>query len=198
MPASRPLLCSPALHRLWRNVRANHDAEYELWVSRVRECDADSPLHGWRPSHRSGQMIDSRLLLQSAHAPSRDVVSRRKRRSNDVRDDLRHPAADRRFATPKPAGWNAWVNGDLSYLQINNSSSGFPNDPGIPISGSMGVDYHWANGWLVGAAVERAAILNSRFSTGGGFTQNEVALSFYTAFRNSDWWAESDRQRRPA
>ena len=53
----------------------------------------------------------------------------------------------------QPAGWNVWTNGDLSYLQINNSSPGFPNDPGIPVSGSVGVDYHWANGWLVGGAL---------------------------------------------
>lgn len=87
------------------------------------------------------------------------------------------------------AGWNAWINGDLSYLQINNSSSGFPNDPGIPISGSLGVDYHWASGWLVGAAVS-AGILNSTFSTGGGFTQNDGALSVYAAYRNNEWWAD--------
>ena len=86
-------------------------------------------------------------------------------------------------------GWNAWINGDLSYLQINNSSSGFPNDPGIPISGSLGVDYHWASGWLVGAAVS-AGILNSTFSTGGGFTQNDGALSVYAAYRNNEWWAD--------
>jgi outer membrane lipase/esterase len=88
-----------------------------------------------------------------------------------------------------PAGWNAWINGNISYLQINNSSAGFPNDPGIPISGSLGVDYHWTNGWLVGAAVT-GGLLNSSFSTGGGFTQNNGALSLYAAYRNKEWWAD--------
>ena len=88
----------------------------------------------------------------------------------------------------QPAGWNVWMNGDLSYLQINNSSAGFPNDPGIPISGSVGVDYHWANGWLVGGAVT-GGYLNSSFSTGGNFTQNSGTLSLYAAYRNSEWWA---------
>jgi outer membrane lipase/esterase len=87
-----------------------------------------------------------------------------------------------------PAGWNFWVNGDLSYLQMNNSSSGFPNDPGIPISGSLGFDYHWTSGWLVGAAVT-GGFLDSTFSTGGGFTQNVGALSLYAAYRSSEWWA---------
>jgi outer membrane lipase/esterase len=88
----------------------------------------------------------------------------------------------------QPAGWNVWMNGDLSYLQINNSSPGFPNDPGIPISGSVGVDYHWANGWLIGGAVT-GGYLNSSFSTGGNFTQNSGTLSLYAAYRNREWWA---------
>ena len=86
------------------------------------------------------------------------------------------------------AGWNVWANGDLWYLQVNNSSSGFPNDPGIPISGSVGANYHWSTGWLVGAAVT-CGYSTSDFSSGGGFTQNQGALSLYTAFRNTDWWA---------
>ena len=28
-------------------------------------------------------------------------------------------------------GWNVWINGNVGYLQINNSFAGFPNDPGI-------------------------------------------------------------------
>ncbi len=85
-------------------------------------------------------------------------------------------------------GWNAWFNGNVGYLQIDNSFAGFPNDPGIPISGSLGVDYHWADGWLVGAAVT-GGYLDSSFSTGGGFTQNVGALSLYGAYRNGAWWA---------
>ena len=45
------------------------------------------------------------------------------------------------------------MNGELSYLKLDNSSNGFPNDPGLPVSGTLGVDYKWANGWLVGAAL---------------------------------------------
>ena len=88
---------------------------------------------------------------------------------------------------PRPAGWNAWSNGQLSYLQVNNSSPGFPSDPGFPVSGSMGVDYHWQNGWLAGAAVT-VGYVNPTFSLGGGYTQNEGALNLYTAYRNNDWW----------
>ena len=87
----------------------------------------------------------------------------------------------------KPAGWNVWLNGDVGYLQVNNSIAGLPNDPGVPISGTVGVDYHWANGWLVGAAVTEGYVTPS-FSLGGGFTQNNAALSLYTAYYDRQWW----------
>jgi outer membrane lipase/esterase len=89
----------------------------------------------------------------------------------------------------RPAGWNGWINGQLSYLQLNSSAPGFPNDPGFPVSGSMGVDYHWQNGWLAGVALTEGYVTPS-FSLGGGYTQNEGALSLYTAYRNNDWWGD--------
>jgi outer membrane lipase/esterase len=79
------------------------------------------------------------------------------------------------------------VNGDLSYLQVNNSSAGFPNDPAIPISGSVGVDYHWSNGWLVGGAIT-GGFQNSSFSSGGNFTQNNGTFSLYAGYRDRQWW----------
>ena len=69
------------------------------------------------------------------------------------------------------AGWNVWTNGQVSDLQIRNSSSGFPNDPGVPVSGTVGFDYHWLNGWLVGAALTVGNVTPT-FSLGGNYTQN--------------------------
>jgi outer membrane lipase/esterase len=86
-------------------------------------------------------------------------------------------------------GWNVWVNGQLSYLTLDNSSAGFPNDPGIPLSGSMGVDYKSQNGWLAGAAIT-AGYVNPTFSLGGGYRQDTAALSVYTAYRNANWWGD--------
>jgi len=86
-------------------------------------------------------------------------------------------------------GWGVWVNGQLSYLKLDNSSAGFPNDPGLPLSGSMGVDYKWQNGWLAGAAIT-AGYVNPTFSLGGGYQQDSVALSLYTAYRNANWWGD--------
>lgn len=89
----------------------------------------------------------------------------------------------------RPAGWSGWVNGDVSYLKLDNSSEGFPSDPGFPLSGTMGVDYKWQNGWLAGAAVT-AGYVNPSFSLGGGYTQDTGSLSLYTAYRNNDWWGD--------
>jgi outer membrane lipase/esterase len=86
-------------------------------------------------------------------------------------------------------GWNVWVNGELSYLKLDNNSAGFPSDPGFPLSGSMGIDYKWRNGWLAGAAVTTGYV-NPTFSLGGGYRQDTVALSLYTAYRNANWWGD--------
>jgi len=86
-------------------------------------------------------------------------------------------------------GWNVWVNGELSYLKLDNNYAGFPGDPGFPLSGSMGVDYKWQNGWLAGAALT-AGYVNPTFSLGGGYKQDTVALSLYAAYRNGNWWGD--------
>jgi outer membrane lipase/esterase len=86
-------------------------------------------------------------------------------------------------------GWNVWVNGQLSYLALDNSSTGFPNDPGVPLSGSIGIDYKWQNGWLAGAALS-AGHVDPTFSLGGGYRQDSVALSLYTGYRNANWWGD--------
>ena len=85
------------------------------------------------------------------------------------------------------SGWNAWMNGQVSELQIRNSSSGFPSDPGVPLSGTVGFDYHWQSGWLAGAAVTVGNV-TSTFSLGGNFTQNEGTLSLYAAYLSNNWW----------
>lgn len=89
----------------------------------------------------------------------------------------------------RPSGWNVWINGQLSYLQMDNSAAGFPNDPGVPLASTIGVDYKWQNGWLAGAAIS-AGYVNPTFSLGGGYKQDSVGLSLYTGYRNADWWGD--------
>jgi outer membrane lipase/esterase len=89
----------------------------------------------------------------------------------------------------RQSGWNVWINGELSYLQLDNSSPGFPSDPGTPLSGSMGVDYKWQNGFLAGAALS-AGYVNPTFSLGGGYRQDSVGLSLYAGYRNANWWSD--------
>lgn len=86
-------------------------------------------------------------------------------------------------------GWNVWVNGQLSYLQLGNSSAGFPSDPGYPLSGSMGADFKGQSGWLAGAALTTGYV-NPTFSLGGGYKQDTIAVSLYAGYRNADWWGD--------
>jgi outer membrane lipase/esterase len=86
-------------------------------------------------------------------------------------------------------GWNTWMNGSLSYLKLDNSSQGFPGDPGLPVSGTAGFDYKWSNGWLVGAALT-AGYVNPSFSLGGSYTQDMGSMSLYAGYRNYDVWGD--------
>jgi outer membrane lipase/esterase len=87
----------------------------------------------------------------------------------------------------RPAGWSIWMNGNVSSLQIRNSSPGLPNDPGVPVSGTVGFDYHWLSGWLAGVALTVGNV-NPTFSLGGDFRQNEGAFSAYVAYARNNWW----------
>jgi outer membrane lipase/esterase len=85
--------------------------------------------------------------------------------------------------------FNAWITGDLTGLALSSGQPGFPNDPGVPASATVGADYAFAPGWLVGAAL---AVGNTAqtFSLGGGFLQNEFAASAYAAFAGGPVWAD--------
>ena len=85
--------------------------------------------------------------------------------------------------------YNAWAAGDLSSLSIQSGSTGFPNDPGVPASGNVGVDYAVAGGWLVGGAISIGTTTQT-FGSGGNFLQNEFAASAFAAFNNGPVWAD--------
>jgi outer membrane lipase/esterase len=82
---------------------------------------------------------------------------------------------------------HAWVTGAVSSLEMNNSSNGFPNDPGTPLNLTAGVDYRLARNWLVGGAVS-VGTTRQTFSLGGDFREDEVAATLYSAYRNRSYW----------
>jgi outer membrane lipase/esterase len=61
--------------------------------------------------------------------------------------------------------FNAWITGDLSGLALS-SGPGFPNAPGAPAAATVGADYAFAPGWLIGAALAVGNAAQS-FSSGG-------------------------------
>jgi outer membrane lipase/esterase len=83
--------------------------------------------------------------------------------------------------------FNAWISGDVSSLKMNSGYTGFPNDPGVPVAGTVGVDYAFASGWLLGGAVSVGTTKQS-FDLGGNFKQNEFAGSLYAAYSNGPVW----------
>lgn len=86
-------------------------------------------------------------------------------------------------------GFNAWFNGDVSSLRLNNSTAGFPGDPSTPVSGTLGLNYR-TNEALIGGALTLGTQKPS-FASGGGFTEDEVAVSIYGAMRRGQVWANA-------
>jgi outer membrane lipase/esterase len=90
----------------------------------------------------------------------------------------------------QPGPYHAWVSGDVSWLKINNPDTGFPDDPGTPVSATTGFDFRIAPNWLLGAALSGGRTMQS-FSLGGGFTLDEFAVSTYAAYRDSRLWGNA-------
>ena len=85
------------------------------------------------------------------------------------------------------SGFNTWLSGDISRLKIQNNS-GFPDDPGTPVSLTAGFDYKMPSNWLAGVAIT-VGRQNASFSQNfGGFTQNEFAVSAYAAHNAGPMW----------
>ena len=86
------------------------------------------------------------------------------------------------------AGFNVWINGDVSSLKIDNPAPGFPGDPSTPLSGTVGLDYKWASGYLLGGAIT-VGTQTPGFELGGSFRQKEVAGSVYGSVVKGPTWA---------
>jgi outer membrane lipase/esterase len=86
------------------------------------------------------------------------------------------------------AGFNVWINGDVSSLKIDNPAPGFPGDSSTPLSGTVGLDYKWASGYLLGAAITMGT-QTPGFELGGSFRQKEVAGSVYGSVVKGPTWA---------
>ena len=86
------------------------------------------------------------------------------------------------------AGFNVWINGDVSSLKISNPAPGFPGDPSTPLSGTVGLDYKSTTGYLLGAAFTTGT-QTPGFDLGGKFKQQEIAGSIYGGYLKGPSWA---------
>jgi outer membrane lipase/esterase len=89
--------------------------------------------------------------------------------------------------TRGPAGFNVWASGDVSRLQIDRSSVGFAGESATPTQVTAGIDTMTSGGILLGMAVT-AGTKKANFSQGGSFTQDEFAVSGYTAATLGPIW----------
>jgi outer membrane lipase/esterase len=85
------------------------------------------------------------------------------------------------------AGFNVWINGDVSSLKINNPAPGFPGDPSTPLSGTLGLDYKSTDGYLLGGAITTGT-QTAGFDLGGRFRQDEIAGSIYGGYLKGPSW----------
>jgi outer membrane lipase/esterase len=88
--------------------------------------------------------------------------------------------------TRGPAGFNVWASGDVSRLQIDRPV-GFVGETATPTQVTAGIDTMTSGGILLGMAVT-AGTKKAKFSQGGSFTQDEFAVSGYTAATLGPIW----------
>ncbi|HWR02592.1 MAG TPA: autotransporter domain-containing protein [Humidesulfovibrio sp.] len=88
-----------------------------------------------------------------------------------------------------PSGVNVWSSGGAG-VQKSKNAKGFPEDSGVPLNGSLGVDYQLPDGAIIGAALS-AGSQTQGFSSGGGkFEQTAEVLSLYAAYAAGSFWAD--------
>ena len=88
--------------------------------------------------------------------------------------------------TRGPLGFNVWASGDVSRLQIDRPV-GFVGESATPTQVTAGIDTMTSGGILLGMAVS-AGTKKAKFSQGGSFTQDEFAVSGYTAAKLGPLW----------
>src|SRR5262249_33204628 len=85
-----------------------------------------------------------------------------------------------------PSGFNAWITGDLSSIRLN-TTPGIAGESTMPGALTAGVDYKPCDGLLFGIALSGGR-QNASFDFGGGFHQDELAVSVYAATVRGPWW----------
>jgi outer membrane lipase/esterase len=88
-----------------------------------------------------------------------------------------------------PCGRHVWTTAGAYGLEFRNAT-GFAGDNGTPFGGSVGIDYQYANGLILGAALTTGS-QTPGFSTGGHFSQVDEATSLYAAYLDGPLWGNA-------
>jgi outer membrane lipase/esterase len=134
-----------------------------------------------------GQKIYADYLYSLVIAPSEiSLLAENPVKSRNATIDLimnQIPISQR---TRGPLGFNVWASGDVSRLKIDRPV-GFVGESATPTQVTAGIDTMTSGGILLGMAVS-AGTKKARFSQGGSFTQDELAVSGYTAATLGPLW----------
>jgi outer membrane lipase/esterase len=88
-----------------------------------------------------------------------------------------------------PAEWNLWIGGGAGDLSIENVT-GMANLSSTPWRGTIGADYRFADGVILGAAFTLGGQTAS-FSTGGGFVQTDETIDLYAGYAGRRLWGNA-------
>lgn len=84
----------------------------------------------------------------------------------------------------------SWKNGAVGQSKLRNDFIGTISDSATPIAMTAGMDYQISKNWLVGGGFS-ISDAKQPLSTGGSFTQDELAISAYSAYRKFGAWFNS-------
>jgi len=138
----------------------------------------------------AGQTIEADYTYNLLIAPSQiSLLAESAVQSGLVRAQTIQGQIDLSLQHRGPSGINVWGSAGANTLKIENAP-GFPNDPGTPFYGTVGLDYQMRSGVVVGAAFT-AGGQTQDFSTGGHFDQKVEASSLYAAFTTGRMWGDA-------
>ena len=86
-------------------------------------------------------------------------------------------------------GANVWTSAAAYSMEVNNAP-GLTSSSGVPIAGTVGVDYQTADGIVMGAAFTSGS-QRQGFSTGGHFDQVDESPSLYFGYVGSPLWGNA-------
>lgn len=89
----------------------------------------------------------------------------------------------------RPCGTHVWTSAGAYSMEVRNAP-GFTSDSGVPVAGTVGIDYQTSDGIVMGAAFTSGS-QRQGFSTGGHFDQVDESPSLYIGYVGGPTWGSA-------